>query len=529
MTARFWVTAALAAITVAAILFLRARELRYSSRSRSLENAVRQRTEELERERFREKSRNRILEMLVTNQPLGAVLDGIAELVLAEAVSGQESAVICAILLRQSDRPCVGAAPGAPNELVAALQTPHAVPFEVWKGTTEFRHPALDPAWKIFMRQLQDQAGGESLPTVIRSKSIGRPDRSLGSCLVFDRSDPPSEFGHEILDVAARLAQLAIEHSRLYDDLNFQAHHDSLTGLPNRVLFEYRLAQALIEARSRKGKVAVLYIDLDRFKQINDTMSHRVGDLFLVEVAGRLRSELRPGDMVARIGGDEFNVLLTPVEGAVEAEAVGDRLRNALRQPAMVEGRSLIASASIGIALFPDDGSEAEDLRREADAAMYCAKRLGRDRVQAHTTRNSTFDPVRMDHELKNALRERRFSVHYQPKVDAAGGFVGMEALLRLNHAADAFGEGRTGTILPDEFIPMAEESGLIVPLGAWVLDEVCHQINAWREMKLGLVPVAVNVSPVQLCRPDFAHEVEECLRRQRIPPACEASESAFR
>ena len=403
--------------------------------------------------------------------------------------------------------------PQATAELVAALQTPHAVPFEVWKGTTEFRLPAQDPAWKIFSRQL-----GGPAPTVIRSRSIGRPDLPLGACLVFDWSNSESEFGHDlvkhdILDVAARLAQLAIEHSRLYDDLNFQAHHDSLTGLPNRVLFEHRLAQALADARNGKRKAAILYLDLDRFKQINDTLSHRVGDLFLVEVAERLRRELRSEDMVARIGGDEFNVLLAAVEGAAEAEEVGERLRHALRQPVTIEGRSFLVTASIGIALFPDDGSEAEDLQREADAAMYCAKGLGRDRVQAYTTRNSTLDPVRMDRELKKALRDRWFAVHYQPKVDAGGGFAGMEALLRLHHPVE-------GMIPPSEFIPMAEESGLIVPLGAWVLDEVCRQIGAWRDMNLGLVPVAVNLSPVQICRPDFAAEVEECLRRHRVPPA---------
>jgi len=396
--------------------------------------------------------------------------------------------------------------------MLVALKTPHAVPFEVWRGSAEFSTPALDPAWRSFAASL-----GEPAPALIRSRPIGNPDRPLGVMLVFNKVDKKvsgCESDNTVLENAPKLARIAIEHRRFYDQLNFQAHHDGLTGLPNRILFEQRLAQALYEASNTKTKVALLYVDLDRFKQINDTMSHRVGDLFLSEVAARMRGVLRPADTVARIGGDEFNVLLTEVEDGATAEAVAERLLNALRQPAIIEGRSLVVSASIGVAIFPDDGNDAEDLQREADSAMYCAKGLGRDRVQTFATRNNSLDRVRMDQELKKALRDKLFAVHYQPKVDARGGFAGMEALVRLNHPVH-------GQIPPNDFIPTAEESGLIIPLGAWVLDEVCRQIGLWRDLGVGLVPVAVNVSPVQICRQDFATEVEECLRRRNIPPTC--------
>jgi len=477
---------------------------RQSHRERGLEKSVRQRTEELERERSREKARNRVLEMLVSNRPLGVILDHIAQLIRAEAPGS-----VCAIMLRQGDRCHVATAPGASPALLAALETPHAIPFEVWRGWTDFRAPASDPAWKILISRLDEPA-----PEAIRTRLIGTPEVPLGACLIFDQSNPPPVIEPDVVEHSARLAQVAIEHSRFWDELNFQAHHDSLTGLPNRAFLEKKLAEAVADAGKAGRKLALFFIDLDQLKQINDRMGHRIGDLLLAETAIRMKRAMRPGDLVARIGGDEFNFLAGNITDIAEAEALAQRVLEAVREPVMLDGRSVTASASIGIAVFPDDATEVEDLQREADAAMYCAKEMGRNRVQAFSERNDALDTVRMDRELKKALRERMFQVYYQPKVDAGGGFAGMEALLRLNHPVH-------GSIPPDKFIPMAEESGLIVELGAWVLDEVCRQIASWRADSLGQVPVAVNVSPVQICRPDFASDVEECLRRHRVLPQC--------
>jgi len=500
MTARLWVNAILGIIVSMAAAILRERQQRRGKRH--LEAAVREKTEELDREQSRQGNRNQILEMMLANQSLGTVLDHVANLVTADSPES-----ICAILLRHGTRIHVAAAPGASASMLEALETPYAVPFEIWKGAADFLAPEQDAAWKIFISRLTGPA-----PAAIRTRPIGAVDQPLGALIVFDRTLPGPDT--EALDHAPKLARIAIEHSRFYDQLDFQAHHDSLTGLPNRVLFEHRLTEALFDARNTKSRGAILFIDLDRFKQVNDGMGHRVGDLFLADVADRIRGALRPTDTVARIGGDEFNVLLTDISSAAEAEAVAERLRITVRQPVNIEGRSLTPTASIGVAIYPDDGNDAEDLQRDADAAMHCAKSLGGDRVQAFSTRNSALDRVRMDHELKKALRERWFTVHYQPKVDAEGGFAGMEALVRLNHP-------ERGQIPPNDFIPMAEESGLIIPLGAWVLDEVCRQIVAWNEVGLGLLPVAVNVSPVQICRPNFAEEVEECLRARGVPPTC--------
>lgn len=490
------------AIAAAALLLVGLCCRQKTRRERGWERTVRRQTGELARAQFSEKSLNRILEMLVTNQPLGVVLDHVAQLIRAESPD-----VTCAIALRRGDRCHVASAPGVSPGIVAVLETAYALPFEVWRGWTDFRAPVADPAWKTFMNRLN-----EPPPAAIRTRLIGSPDVPLGALLIFQRTNPHAEVPTEALEHASRLAQLAIEHRLFCDDLSFQANHDSLTGLPNRVLFEHRLNEAVAEAGKAKRKVAVLFVDLDRLKQVNDTMGHRVGDLFLAETAMRMRRAVLLDDMVARIGGDEFNILIPNVAVAADVEALANRILEAVRQPVMLEGHTVVATASIGIAIFPDDAAEPEDLQREADAAMYCAKEMGRNRVQTFSSRNSTLDTARMNRELNRALRERLFEVHYQPKVDACGRLVGMEALLRLNHPVH-------GNIPPAKFIPVAEESGLIVALGAWVLDEVCRQIAVWRAGGMGLVPVAVNVSPVQICRPDFASEVEESLRRHRIPP----------
>lgn len=472
---------------------------KHRHRERDLEEAVRARTEDLEREQARESARGRILEMLLSNRSLGCVLDAIANM-LRQELPGAHAA----ILLKQRDGWSVAAAPGLSAGFTDALDRPHAVPFEVWKQPCFFDDVETNPAWRIFTKAL-----GAGLPLAISSRPIGT-EMPIGVILLID--------GHtnahgEILASFSRLAQLAIEHSRFYDDLSFQAHHDSLTGLPNRALFDERLHHALASSAERKQSLALLYIDLDRFKQINDTLSHRTGDLLLAEVAHRMRRAVRPSDTVARIGGDEFNILLPEVSNVEEAQEIAERiLRSVSEQPLSVEGRSIAVSISVGFAMFPGDASGADELRRRADAAMYGAKGRGRGCVQAFSTRNDAPAQVRMDHELRLALRDRLFKVHYQPKISSGGQFGGLEALARLNHPVH-------GVISPLQFIPIAEESGLIVPLGAWVLDEVCRQIAEWRRAGMGDLTVAVNVSPLQLARADFAAQVRESIARHGVAP----------
>ena len=498
--ADLWLLIMISLVAAALLSLLRVRNRQHLDRERRLEIAVDLRTAELRQERTREKRRTQILEMVVANQPLRLVLDAVAHLIAAEIPGAS-----CAILLHKGDRFDIAAAPGVPAAWIEALKTPHAIPFEVRKRACVFESPVTDPAWKIFAGSIKG-----SPPRAIQARPLGSDEAHLGTILIFGRE--LGVFRAEVFDHAVKLAEIAIEHGRLYEDLQFQAHHDHLTGLPNRILFEEKLASALGDAREREQRLAVMYIDLDHFKQINDSMSHRIGDLLLRETGNRMRKVLRAHDTVARIGGDEFNILLTNVDSVEEAGVIAQRVLGAIRQPVNVEGHKVSISASAGIAFFPDDETEGENLQRDADAAMYCAKDQGRDRVQVFSSRNESLDRVRMEQELHVALRENRFSVHYQAKICANGEFGGFEALLRLQHPVH-------GRIPPSQFIPLAEETGLIVQLGAWVLNEVCRQIAEWSAARLGQIPVAVNVSPVQISKPDFAQLVEECLARHRISP----------
>jgi diguanylate cyclase (GGDEF)-like protein len=497
-----WFWAALATLVVAtAGVAWRARDHGYVLRAKVLEAAVIERTADLDKERRRERESNTILEMLVANEPLGTVLEAVLRSV------GQHCPdALCAILLKRGDGCQVAAAVDLPVDWLTALRVPHAVPFEVWRMPLSNQHLLRAPPWRIFASQLRS-AG----PVAVYSRPILQAESQSAAIVLFYRNGMKAEESDaRAAETGARMAGLAIEQSRLYDGLHFQANHDSLTGLANRAAFEDRLDRSLREAEVLGQRLAVLFIDLDRFKAVNDAFSHRVGDLFLREVAGRIEKALRPGDTVARIGGDEFTVVVNDVKDAVEVSEIAARILDAIRQPLAIDGHQIEASASVGIAVFPDDGTDAETLQRAADAAMYCAKDLGSDRAQTFAARNETLDRVRMDEALRVALREGYFVVHYQPKVGIDRKLAGLEALVRMNHPAH-------GRIPPMSFIPVAESTGLIVPLGAWVLDEACRQIAAWELRGLSAVSVAVNVSPVQIRRADFAKSVADCLARHGV------------
>ena len=291
---RFWFGRA--AIVVAAVAGAwRIQERSHRRRESTLELAVLERTETLGSERLKERERNQILEMLVSNQPLGTVLDAVARLIRSQC-----PAALCAILMKRGEGCQVAAAPDLPREWLLALRASHAVPFEVWREHLETPQPCKSPAWRIFIDTLDGPP-----PAVIHSWPIGTADMPLGALLLFYReASEPGESDARIADEGRRMARLALEHRRLYDDLQFQAQHDSLTGLPNRMLYEERLDRSLREAEVLRQKLAVLFIDLDHFKQINDNFSHRIGDLLLGEISRRMTAILRPGDTAARIGGN---------------------------------------------------------------------------------------------------------------------------------------------------------------------------------------------------------------------------------
>ena len=304
--------------------------------------------------------------------------------------------------------------------------------------------------------------------------------------------------------------------------IEYLAYYDTLTNLPNRQLF-VREADRAIRSAGRNGKlVALLYVDLDRFKRINDNLGHSVGDLLLQSVARRLEQSVRPSDVVsheksrvARFGGDEFVVLLAGLGDEEQATVVANRIQQTLGEPFDCGGHRFVVTPSIGIALYPKDGTEVEDLLIKADMAMYQAKDQGRNghAFYGHTMAVRSLGRLEIENDLRRAFDSNEFQIYYQPKMDlASGAIVGVEALLRWFHP-------ERGWIAPDTFIPVAEETGLIVTLGDWVIQEACKQLNAWANEGLGHLTIAVNVSVQQFAREDFVSSVLRAIWHYGVKP----------
>jgi len=301
-----------------------------------------------------------------------------------------------------------------------------------------------------------------------------------------------------------------ITERRVYEErLDFLANHDALTGLPNRNLLNDRLSQALALAYRTGRQVAVLFLDLDQFKFVNDHYGHTAGDELLRSVTLRLGGELREGDTLARLGGDEFVIMLWDALDASAARATAQKLLDALSRPMAIDGHKLQITASIGVSLYPQDGDSAELLLKHADAAMYRVKHLGRNGVQFYTREMSeqTAERVLLEAELRSALEREQFVVHYQPQVSLADGHViGFEALLRWPHP-------ELGNISPTRFIPIAEDTGLINAIGEWVLRSACTQLKRWHDAGHPQLTVAVNVSARQINHNDIPALVRSVLR----------------
>jgi diguanylate cyclase (GGDEF)-like protein len=292
-------------------------------------------------------------------------------------------------------------------------------------------------------------------------------------------------------------------------ELKRQATHDALTGIANRVLFVEHLNLAVHE----RHPFAVCVFDLDRFKIINDSLGHGAGDALLKHVSERLQSIVRSSDIVARAGGDEFLLLLRDVGTNEEIEALIVRWMSALSQPYQITGLELHVSPSIGIARYPRDGKGAEEMLARADEAMYFAKRSGRKTFRFFDSSIMGFSRERLEieAELRGALAQSQLALHYQPKIDIATGEMrSVEALIRWRHP-------RRGFILPGEFIPIAEESGLIIEIGDWVIREACRQAREWQQRKLPFLRVAVNVSPLQFCQANFVKKVNAALKEHSL------------
>lgn len=317
------------------------------------------------------------------------------------------------------------------------------------------------------------------------------------------------------LAVVSQRVRRVVEASQAERHVRHLAYNDTLTGLPNRVMFMDQLGQRLADARANGQALAVLFLDLDRFKYVNDTLGHDIGDRLLQSVARRIKHGVRGGDCVARFGGDEFTVVLSDIANTAAAANAALKIIRALTAPFEIDSHDIFMSTSIGISIFPDDGKEAHELLKHADTAMYRAKKNSSGYAYYEAGMEAALSAhMQLESALRHALERQELMLYYQPKASlAGGGLIGCEALVRWNHP-------QRGLVSPAEFIPVAEETGLIVPIGEWVLRTACEQAKRWLDAGFQPRPVAVNLSGHQIKRPDFVAGVAAILAQTRLPPA---------
>ncbi len=364
------------------------------------------------------------------------------------------------------------------------------------------------------------------------AKEIGRGNWSIK----VDRVNADDEIG----ELTMAFGDMAGSLEQSNEQVRFLAYHDSLTGLPNRTMFREFLDRSIGHARRNDQQLGMLFLDIDDFKQINDTMGHHAGDRLLQDVAERLSRVLRgddfiavgssvdtPDEVLARLGGDEFIILLPDITDSFVPSKVAQRLIDVLSNPITISGDECYVSASIGITIYPADGTSADELIKNADIAMYHAKENGKNAFQyfENSMNTAALERAKLENRLRSALEQNHFELHYQPQIHGiTKEIVGLEALLRWRDPED-------GLIPPNEFIPLAEKSGLILPIGEWVLHEACRQARAWQKAGYSLNVISVNVSSIQLARQDVAAVIKEALRRSKLDPCCleiEITESAI-
>jgi diguanylate cyclase (GGDEF)-like protein/PAS domain S-box-containing protein len=449
--------------------------------------------------------RNRILELALRDVPLVETIQTIIALlerIFVGATAG--------VFVRRSDRLSLLAAPNW-RPIVRSLLD--GVPVGLGHGTAAYVTSEANPC---VVEQIQDDPRWANMDRAMLMSGVvsswaapimAADGTVLGAIeLHFVRPNTPSPSQFEHLENIARLATVVLERSNLMDRLGQQASTDKLTGLPNRFGVERHLEEAIQTAKQRNTKLAVLQIDLDGFRRINDTLGHEVGDEVLRTVTDRWRTKLRSRDLLARPGGDEFTLVVNYLEGAIEAEALAREMLQALHYPIQHRGIELFLSASIGAAVYPEDGASANFLLRNADTALNSVKRSGKSAYKRFepAMNKASKDRLELEVDLRRALERNEFVVRYQPQVNSLGQMVYVEALLYWQHPRD-------GVVSPGRFLPTALESGLIVPMGEWILRRACIEVGAWRRegMNVGL---AVNVDVQQLMRPDFAQTVAQVL-----------------
>ena len=407
-----------------------------------------------------------------------------------------------------------GAAPSLPEAYTKAIDGVRIGPKVGSCGTAAHRREAVfvadimtDPLWADY----KDLAAAHGLRSCWSTPILSHQDVVLGTFAMYSKDvREPTDTEMRLIDVATRIAGIAIERKLAEDRIHFMATHDSLTGLPNRALLNDRLSQALLQAQRYDHWVTVLFVDLDNFKLVNDSLGHNAGDELLKTVARRMVGCVRATDTVVRLGGDEFVFLLLDQPKSADMISVtAQKIRAAIAEPVRLESHDLSVASSMGIANYPSDGADADTLLANADAAMYRAKEIGRDNFQFYTPELNARVHAKflLQEELRNAVARSQFVLLYQPQVDLrTGRLFAVEALVRWKHP-------NLGMILPMKFIPMAEETGVIVTLGDWVLHEACRQNKAWQNAGLPPINVCVNLSARQLKERNLVNRVVGALK----------------
>jgi len=375
---------------------------------------------------------------------------------------------------------------------------------------------ADDVAVNAFWKNRREEALAHGLYSSASVPIFSGTGQILGTVTMM-RRDPHHTSNADIalMERIANLVALAMEQNLLSQQLVFQAQHDPLTGLVNRGTLIHWMNQTLKKAARTPTSGAYMLIDLDRFKHINDSLGHHVGDLLLQEVAGRLRQCVRESDVLSRVGGDEFVLVLSEVDHEDDVARAARRVLQSFHSPFAIEGHKFPIEASIGIALFPKDAADGTALYKNADIAMYVAKNEGGNRFHFFDSKmhEAVVQRLQIENDLRKALERNEFELHYQPQLDLSSNkLLVMEALIRWNHP-------ERGRIAPARFISVAEESRLIIPIGKWVLKQACRQNKAWQQQGFPPVRVAVNVSAVQFTETDFARTVQEALAETGLDP----------
>ncbi|MFM9438155.1 diguanylate cyclase (GGDEF)-like protein, partial [Janthinobacterium sp. CG_23.3] len=459
----------------------------------------------------------RVLEMIASSTPLAEVLESLVLL-----IESQMEGMMASVLLLEEDGRHLrhGAAPNLPAHYTALIDGLAAGPKAGSCGTAAHRGETVivsdilvDPLWDDY-RALVAPYGLRacwSTPVMLNDGKI------LGTFALYAyQVRVPSAAETRLMEMATRIAGIAIERRNTEEQIRYMGQHDALTGLPNRTLLEDRLKQAMFYAQRYEREVTVAFLDLDHFKLINDSLGHNAGDELLKAVADRMLLCVRATDTVVRLGGDEFVIVLcdqAEAAGGV-ARVLGD-IRDAIGQPVHVAGQRLQITCSMGLASYPADGADTTTLLMHADAAMYRAKELGRNNYQFYTSEMNLKiqQKLALQEGLRNAVERAEFILLYQPQVDLdSGRMIGVEALIRWRHP-------QLGMVAPDAFIPLAEENGLIVPIGDWVIQTACRQNRAWQDAGLPPITMSVNLSARQFKEANLVARIAEALRDSGLAP----------